>query len=100
MPTVLRILDETIELECASRDRRRFKDLAAALEARLSSFCDEGSPDRRLVLAAIALLDETQAMGAALARAYWEIERLNDLVAEARAEGLLGDRRMVNALRA
>ena len=100
MPTALRILGEVIELECAPRDRRRFEDLAAALEARLSSFPDDGDANRRLVLAAIALLDETQAVGAALARAHWEIERLNELVAEARADGLLGDRRMVNALRA
>jgi hypothetical protein len=47
-----------------------------------------GEPDamRRLVLTALALMDETQASAAALARARAEIERLTDMVVEARLE--------------
>jgi hypothetical protein len=102
MQTVLRILNEQISLECAPGDQRRLEDLAAALEARLAGFSGNEDGYRRLVLTAIALLGESQAAGAALMRAHHEIERLNDMVAEARLDQSPppDDRRLVNALRA
>ena len=39
-----------------------------------------------LALTALALMDEAQTTNAALARARCEIERLNDMIAEARIE--------------
>jgi len=100
--TILRILNEDIALDCAPCDQRRLEDLAAALETRLAGFSGDADGYRRLVLTAIALLDETQATSAALARARCEIERLNDIAAETRVEAPvpLADRRLVNALRA
>jgi hypothetical protein len=102
MQTVLRILNEEISLECAPGDQRRLEDLAAALEARLAGFSGDEGGYRQLLLAAIALLGESQAAGAALMRARHEIERLNDMMTEARADNSapLSGRRLVNALRA
>jgi len=104
MQTVLHILNEEFRLECAPNEQRRLEDLAAALEARLAGFFGDAEGFRRLVLTALSLLDEAQATNAALARARCEIERLNDLVAEAgvaAAEPVaLDDRGRVNALRA
>ena len=84
--TILRILGQEVRFDCAPGDVRRLEDLAAALEARLSGFSGDGEGLRRLTLTALALLDETQTSGAALARAHAEIERLNDLIAEAGVE--------------
>jgi len=84
MQTVVSIQGRRIALDCAEAERRRFEDLALALEARLSGFADEPDATRRLILTALALLDETQATSAALARARCEIERLADMLVEAR----------------
>jgi cell division protein ZapA (FtsZ GTPase activity inhibitor) len=104
MQAILRILNEEFSLDCAPDEQRRLEDLAAALDARLSGFSGDAEGYRRLVLTALSLLDEAQATGAALARARCEIERLNDMVAEARIEQdappPLDDRGRVNALRA
>jgi cell division protein ZapA (FtsZ GTPase activity inhibitor) len=82
----LSILSQDIEIECAPEEQRRLIDLAAALEARLARIPADADHVRRLVLTALSLLDETQAAGAALARAHEEIERLSDQLAEATAE--------------
>ncbi len=86
MQAILRVLNEEIRLECAPHDQRRLEDLAAALNARLSGFFGDADGKRRLALTALSLLDEAQAAGAALARARSEIERLNDIIGEARLE--------------
>ncbi|MEZ6023824.1 MAG: cell division protein ZapA [Hyphomonadaceae bacterium] len=102
MTTVIRVLDEEIQLDCAPGEQRRIEDLATALETRLSAFTGDPDGKRRLVLTALALLDETQAAGAALARARGEIERLTDMVVEAKleaAEADLSERGRVSALR-
>ena len=89
MHAKVNILGKEVVLDCAECDARRLADLAAALEARLLAI--EGDPDvtRRLVLASLQLLDEAQATGAALARSRMEIERLMDLLVDAKlvAEG-------------
>ena len=58
---------------------------------------------RRLVLTALALMDEAQASSAALVRARGEIERLTDMLIEARLEGCAepdsADRGRVGSLR-
>ena len=104
MQAVLRVLNQEIAFDCAPQDQRRLEDLASALDARLAGFCGDADGIKRLALTALSLLDEAQAAGAALARARGEIERLNDLVAEARIEALPGqpadDRGRVGALRA
>jgi hypothetical protein len=84
MQAVLKVLDREIVLDCAEEDRRRLEDLAAALDARLQQ--TSGDPVFRLAVVALKLLDEAQATGAALARARCEIERLSDMVVEARLE--------------
>ncbi len=84
MQTVLKVLNREIVLECAEDDRRRLEDLAAALDARLSQ--TSGDPAFRLAVVALKLIDEAQATCAALARARCEIERLSDMVVEARLE--------------
>jgi cell division protein ZapA (FtsZ GTPase activity inhibitor) len=87
MRAVIRVLGEAFAVECAPHEQRRLADLAAALDARAAACTGEdGSTMRRLVLAALALMDEAQATGAALARARAEIERLSDLVVEAQLE--------------
>ncbi len=80
------ILGHEVVLDCAECDARRLKDLASALEARLTAI--EGDPNltRRLVLAALQLLDEAQATAAALARSRMEIDRLVDLLVDAKLE--------------
>lgn len=86
MRAVLNILNERFALECAPHEQRRLEDLAAALEARLAGFSGDAGAMRRLVLTALALMDEAQATSAALARARGEIERLTDMLVEARLE--------------
>ncbi len=86
MQAIVRILGHDVVLDCAPCDERRLKDLAGALEARLAGF--EGDPDalRRLALVSLQLLDEVQATSAALARSRMEIERLMDLLVDAKLE--------------
>lgn len=84
MQTVLKVLGQEIVVDCDPSQQRRLQDLASALDARLAA--TSGDPVRRLALTAIALLDEAQATGAALARARCVIERLSDMVVEARLE--------------
>ena len=92
MQVRLRILGRDVDLECGQAEERRLVDLAAALEARLSRLGDVDDV-RRLVRASLALMDEAQTTAAALARARMEIERLTDMLVEARlaaAEPRLG----------
>lgn len=85
MPAILlKVLDQDIALNCGAAEQRRLQDLAAALNARLQGFEGDADAMRRLVLTALALLDETQATAAALHRARGEVERLTDLVLESR----------------
>ncbi len=104
MTANLRILGREIELDCAPCDERRLTDLAVALEARLTGISGADDDIRRLALVALQLIDETQATSAALARARLEIERLTDLVVEAkleaeRPEPIEDERGRVGALR-
>jgi cell division protein ZapA (FtsZ GTPase activity inhibitor) len=102
---LLHILDQDISIDCAPHEERRLEDLARALDARLRSFPADADAARRLALAALALMDEAQATSAALARARCEIERLTDLVVEAKLEAAsaapadTGERGRVGALR-
>jgi cell division protein ZapA (FtsZ GTPase activity inhibitor) len=80
------ILGEDYAIDCAPCDERRLEDLARALEARLTGFSGDASAKRRLVLAALGLIDEVQATSAALVRARCEIERLTDMLVEAQLE--------------
>ena len=101
MQILVHILGQEIAVECAPREQMRLQDLAAALDARLVGFTGDAAGMKRLALAALSLLDEAQAAGAALARARSEIERLNDLVAEARLDAPPADERgRLSALRA
>lgn len=84
MRLVLTILDEEIVLESAPEEERRLRDLAAALEARIRALGAEKATSQSLSIIALSLMDEVQAARAALARAHGEIERLNDMVVEAR----------------
>ncbi len=85
MPALLlKVLDQDIKLNCGAHEQRRLEDLAAALNARLAGFEGDANAMRRLVITALALLDETQVKAAALHRARGEIERLTDLVGDAR----------------
>jgi cell division protein ZapA len=97
------ILGHEIELACQPLEERRLEDLARALNARLSGFSGEPDAVRRLALTALALMDETQAASAALARARLEIERLTDMVVEAQLEAATApdtaDRGRVGSLR-
>ena len=86
MQATLTVLDRDLDLECAEHERKRLEDLARALNERLSGFSGEADAMRRLVLTALALMDEAQTTCAALARARTEIERLTDMVVEARLE--------------
>ena len=74
---------EEFRVECSAGDQRRLEDLAKALEARAAGLTGETSDIRKLILTALALMDEAQSTGAALVRARGEIERLNDMIAEA-----------------
>lgn len=86
MQAVLNVANQQFTIECADCDQRRLEDLAEALNARLSRFSGDEDAMRRLVLTALALLDQAQATSAALALAREEIERLTDMVVEARLE--------------
>jgi cell division protein ZapA (FtsZ GTPase activity inhibitor) len=86
MQATITILGQDYAIECAECDQRRIEDLARALEERLDGFKGEASAKRRLVLAALGLLDEVQATSAALARARIEVERLTDMLVEAKLE--------------
>ena len=77
---VVRIQGQEIRIDCAPHEQRRVADLAVLLESRLAVYAGEPEDARRLVITALALMDETQTAGAALARARAEIERLNDLL--------------------
>lgn len=87
MQTTLKILGQDFTVECAEQEERRLQDLAQALDARLKGFSGSESETRRLVLSALALMDEVQTTRAALVRAHGEIERLTDMVVEARLQG-------------
>jgi cell division protein ZapA (FtsZ GTPase activity inhibitor) len=95
------ILGREFRVDCEERDARRLEDLVAALSARLAGA--EGDETRRLVMTALALMDEAQTTCAALARARCEIERLTDMVVEAKLEAAGGadteERGRVGALR-
>ncbi len=105
MQATVKILDEDYVIECAECDQRRLEDLARALEARLKGFSGDASAMRRLVLTALTLIDEAQATSAALVRARGEIERLTDMVVEAKLEAAgaqapdAADRGRVSSLR-
>ena len=100
MPAILlRVLDQDFALNCAASEQRRLEDLAAALNARLQGFAGDPDAMRALTLTALALLDETQATAAALARARGEIDRLTDMIVEARAEPADAGRGRTPALR-
>jgi cell division protein ZapA (FtsZ GTPase activity inhibitor) len=80
------VLGHAIELECQPHEQKRLEDLAAALNTRLAGVTGDPDAVRRLTLAALALMDEAQAANAALARARYEIERLTDMLVEAKLE--------------
>jgi cell division protein ZapA len=86
MQAIVKILGEDYAIDCAACDTRRLEDLAKALEARLQGFSGDTDASRRLVLTALGLIDEAQATSAALARARCEIERLTDMLVEAKLE--------------
>ena len=86
MKLTVRILNQDFEIDCAPQEQRRLEDLAKALDARLAGFSGDAEGVRQLVVTSLALLDEVQANRAALVRAHGEIERLNDMVAEARLD--------------
>ena len=89
MTVTVRILGEDFRLHCSAGEQRRIEDLAKALEARVAAE-GETSELRKLILTALALMDEAQTTGAALVRARGEIERLNDMVAEANIDAAEG----------
>ena len=89
MQATVKILGEDYAVDCAECDHRRLEDLARALESRLQGFSGDASAMRRLVLTALGLLDEVQTTSAALVRARCEIERLTDMLVEARLEAQL-----------
>jgi cell division protein ZapA (FtsZ GTPase activity inhibitor) len=84
MQAVLTILGRDYAIECVEQEERRLQDLARLLDARLAGFGGDADTRRSLVLIALALLDEAQTTGAALARARCEIERLTDMVIDAK----------------
>jgi len=87
MPAILlQVFGQDIALNCAASEQKRLEDLAAALNARLAGFAGDPDAMRALVLTSLALLDETQATAAALARARGELDRLTDMIVDARAE--------------
>ena len=99
----LTVLGQAIDLRCAPDEERRLRDLGAALEARLAAYGGDSEGVRRLALTAISLMDEAQAARAALVRARGEVERLTDMVVEARltagSEPIDPDRGRVGSLR-
>lgn len=86
MAAVLTILGREFVIECAERDVRRLEDLACALDARLQSFSGDADEVTRAVFTALSLMDEVQVISAALVRARCEIERLSDMLVEAKLE--------------
>ncbi|OQW58138.1 MAG: hypothetical protein A4S17_12060 [Proteobacteria bacterium HN_bin10] len=106
MQVTVKILGADYAIDCADCDVRRLEDLARALETRLQGFSGDASAMRRLVLTALGLMDEVQATSAALVRARCEIERLTDMLVEAKLEAAASpeppdtpDRGRVGALR-
>jgi cell division protein ZapA len=85
MQATLTILNREFTIECTEAEQRRLEDLGKALDARLQG-CSEPDQLRRIVFTALALMDEAQATHAALARARCEVERLTDMVVEAKLE--------------
>ena len=104
MAATFNILGREFALDCAAHEQRRLEDLAHALDERLASFTGDPDAMRRLALAALSLMDETQAANAALARARMEIERLTDLLVDAKlaeqSAALTDDRGRLGVLRA
>ena len=105
MTAIVTVLDEEFRVECSAGDQRRLEDLAKALEVRTSGLTGESSDIRKLILTALALMDEAQSTGAALVRARGEIEQLNDMIAEANLDAAEGvsipqDHGQIKALRA
>src|SRR5437868_7668818 len=90
MAAIVRVLGEEFRVECSAGDQRRLEDLAKALEARIAGLDGETTDVRKLILTALSLMDESQSTGAALVRARGEIERLNDMVAEANMDAAEG----------
>jgi cell division protein ZapA (FtsZ GTPase activity inhibitor) len=83
--TSVSVLGEVFCVDCTAAEARRLTDLAASLEARLASIAGaETSPQRRLILVALGLMDDVQGSGAALVRARREIDRLGDLLEQVR----------------
>lgn len=80
--TTLTILGQEITLDATPEQARRLADLAKALEARMPGFTGDSEGLKRLVLTALALVDETQMTRAKLALAQEEIERLTDMIVE------------------
>lgn len=98
------VLNHTLAIPCTEQEERRLQDLARALEARVQAVAGEPGETRRLLLTALALMDEAQTTHAALARARCEIERLTDMVVEAQLDCAqaapdTADRGRVGALR-
>jgi cell division protein ZapA (FtsZ GTPase activity inhibitor) len=81
---MLHVAGRDFRLQCQAAEQRRLEDLAAALEQRLAGLGGDEPAMRQLVIVSLSLLDEAQSSGAALARAWAEIERLTDLVLEGR----------------
>ena len=79
---VLTILGRDYAIDCTAQEERRLQDLARLLDARLQGFGADADARRSL----LALLDENQTTNAALARARDEIERLTDMLIDARLE--------------
>jgi len=86
MQVTVKILGHDYAIECGECDERRLEDLAAALESRLQGFSGDTAAMRRLVLTALGLMDEVQATNAALERSRREVERLTDMLVEAKIE--------------
>lgn len=82
------VLGHSVAIKCSERDCRRLEDLAASLNERLGRTIEGQNDTSKLVLLALSLLDEVQAKGAALALARHEIERLTDMVVEAKLEAV------------
>jgi cell division protein ZapA (FtsZ GTPase activity inhibitor) len=79
------ILNRQFTIACTQAEERRIEDLARALNARLEG-CSEPDALSRVVFTALSLMDEIQTTHAALARSHCEIERLTDMVVEAKLE--------------
>jgi len=105
MQATLTILGRDYGIDCTEQEERRLQDLARALDAKLQAFGGEADARRSLILTALALMDEAQTTNAALARARCEIERLTDMLVEAKLEAEqpavadTADRGRVGALR-